>query len=355
VRVLGSIAAVGALLASGAGGVAARPAATPSVGQIAFVLGRGISVINADGSGLRRVTNPKRNVWDESVAWSPDGSQLAFVHTDGETCGLPCISVETIRSDGTGRPTAWGQTGAPRWSPDGTRLASTEFFGVNVAGSATMSLEVADVRSGRSRVLAPRRGGRTGLLRFGYAIDHYAWSPDGTRLCFSRAVGSHVRLALVGADGSALRLLSAQEGLSDCEWAPDATRIVASGGRRIYSISVADGVSTPLTEPAVRVAAPVWSPDGTEIAFLRRDVGGDAAPSDLWTMAADGSAQKLVAADVSKASWSPDGTELAFITPAPRGTAHAARARGLWVTRLDGSPPVELAGGATDLDWHKPR
>ena len=347
---LRAVAAV-ALFATVVGGAAARPSATPTVGQIAFILGRGVSVITADGTGLRRLTNPGRNIYDESVAWSPDGSQLAFVRTDGETCGLPCISLETIRADGTGRLTAWPGTTEPRWSPDGIRLASTEFFGFNLRGYATTSLEVDDVRTGKTVVLAPRRGGRTSLLRLGYGVDDYAWSPDGTSLCFSRDVGPQTRLALVRANGTGLRLLSKQPGLSGCDWAPDGTRIAASDGRQIYSITVANGGLTPLTERVAGEATPLWSPDGTQIAFLRREAAGTYAPSDLWTMAADGTAQKLVAADVSHVAWSPDGTRIAFITPAERGTKPALRAAGLWLTQLDGTDPVELAAGATDLDW----
>ena len=352
VTVVSSVIAAAAIVGP-SGGSAARSAATGLGGQIAFVSGRGISVINPDGTGLRHLTNPKRNIYDESIAWSPDGSQLAFVRTDGENCGLPCIVTDTIRADGTGRRAVSAQTGEPRWSPDGTRLASTEFFGTNLAGYATMSFEVANVRTGKSHVVAPRRGGRTSLLRFGYDVSGYAWSPDGTRLCFSRAIGSQVRLAVVRANGTGLKLLSTQPGLADCDWAPDGTRIATSDGRQIYSIAVADAGLTTLTDRSAGAAAPLWSPDGTKIAYLRRETAATSSPSDLWVMAGDGSGQILVAADVSHASWSPESKAIAYITP-PRGKTHTAWPAGLWLATLDGSAPIELAPGATELDWQKP-
>jgi Tol biopolymer transport system component len=57
---------------------------------------------------------------------------------------------------------------------------------------------------------------------------------------------------------------------------------------------------------------PLWSPDGTRIAFIRRS--DNVIPFDtVWTMDADGGHQRLVArADV--AGWSPNGRWLAYST-----------------------------------------
>jgi Tol biopolymer transport system component len=145
-----------------------------------------------------------------------------------------------------------------------------------------------------------------------------------------------------------------QPQFSDCDWAPDGTRIAASDGHRIYVISVADDGLTALTDRKAGVTAPSWSPDGTRIAYLQRGTGSATSPSDLWTIAADGSGAALVAADVSEASWSADSKAIGFITPAVRGRTSAIRRPGLWVSSLDGSAPTELAAGATELDWQKP-
>jgi Tol biopolymer transport system component len=61
---------------------------------------------------------------------------------------------------------------------------------------------------------------------------------------------------------------------------------------------------------------PVWSPDGTKIAFSR----GDDYLHDLWVMAADGSAQVNLTNEpgwVFGPSWSPGGTRLAFVKNLP--------------------------------------
>jgi len=77
-----------------------------------------ICVVNADGSGFRRLTADPWN--DVSPAWSPDGTRLAISSNRDDSSGQQHIAV--IQADGTGftRLTP-GYT--PAWSPDGTRIA----------------------------------------------------------------------------------------------------------------------------------------------------------------------------------------------------------------------------------------
>jgi len=82
---------------------------SPDGSRLAFWGPSQIFVINADGSGLREVTDEGVNRWP---AWSPDGSRIAFVH-DG--------TLYTMAPDGTAMRRLDGVTpdGAIAWNPVG--------------------------------------------------------------------------------------------------------------------------------------------------------------------------------------------------------------------------------------------
>lgn len=81
-------------------------------------------VVNAsDGSGAARLTACPGSVCDEhSAAWSPDGTQIAFVTTDAKEQEQIAVANATGHSVKT-ITNAHGPLDTPRWSPDGNRIA----------------------------------------------------------------------------------------------------------------------------------------------------------------------------------------------------------------------------------------
>jgi Tol biopolymer transport system component len=101
-----------------------------------------------------------------------------------------------------------------------------------------------------------------------------------------------------------------------------------------------------LTRNSVADHDPEWSPDGSQIAWVRYESRYNTGPSDVWLMDPDGSNQhKLTdhSDDVSGPSWSPDGTRLVF-----------ARNDGLWIIDTDGTDEHRIAPArmfARDPAW----
>jgi len=103
-----------------------------------------------------------------------------------------------------------------------------------------------------------------------------------------------------------------------------------------FSIAQAQWSGNPvqLTVSPARDLRPVWSPDGTRIAFY-----SDRSDNrDIWVMNADGSDQKQLTtdpADDARPAWSPDGKRLAF--DSDRSGKHD-----IWVMNADGSDQRQL-------------
>ncbi len=150
----------------------------------------------------------------------------------------------------------------------------------------------------------------------------------------------------MSADGSDQRQLTAgwSEGFLDTRpvWSPDGTRIafrriIGDSVSEIWSISPAGGTPTNLMNAAV--AGPfAWSPDGSRIAFVtNRD-----DDLEIYAMNSDGSDQtNLTNASLDDGSaddgpiWFADGTQMLFVS---RRTGRAD----IWIMNADGTKPRNL-------------
>lgn len=161
------------------------PTVTPSpsfpAGEIAYTSHEGsdgvLYLVDTAGSGRRRLVSGDGDLWNP--AWSPDGSQLAFISRENSGSNLCLVSV------GSGSSAPRCLTGAslenehyPVWSPDGVEIA---FY----AGSGrTYEIWVLDVQS----VLATEGEGDAWQLTLDLAADNsdaFDWSPDGAHLLLS--------------------------------------------------------------------------------------------------------------------------------------------------------------------------
>jgi Tol biopolymer transport system component len=193
--------------------------------------------------------------------------------------------------------------------------------------------------------------GLTRLTRLEGVEGDSSWSPDGSRVAFTRARNPErgpFEIWVVDADGSGLARLTRHRGFSfGPAWSPDGRRIVYATERRdrppgLYVVN-SDGSGTQrLASSRTRgYTDPSWSPDGSTIAFTilrvvgeaRRDFDSSIAVVD----AADGGNLRRLTRprgpDELNPNWSPNGTAIAF----ERNRLFDVRQSDIWLMDADGS------------------
>ena len=140
-----------------------EPAFSPDGSQIAYFDGNGdwgnsLRVMSADGSHVRVLTGADYGHIDE-LAWSPDGSRLAFSLQYGR--GLFVVGVD---GSGLTELVPYGENAA--WSPDGSRISYQVRYGVTengCSGCVLGTLEIVTLDGGT-------------VQEFGYAASG-PWNP----------------------------------------------------------------------------------------------------------------------------------------------------------------------------------
>ncbi len=123
-------------------------------------------------------------------------------------------------------------------------------------------------------------------------------------------------LFLMTLNGAERRLTGSPANEREPSCAPGGRSVVfasdASGSYQIYLLRLDGGEPVALTASAGMNFAPVFSPDGTQIAFVSTRDGG--VPT-IWVMNADGSGQHQVTTELGRdtsPSWSADGRQLLY-------------------------------------------
>jgi Tol biopolymer transport system component len=337
--------------------------------------------INPDGSGAMQLTQGE----DASEAvYSPDGSRLAFMRYDeifvaaADGSGARPIYVGSTKQSAserwvanyedpdTGTVYPWVKINEqredrdtrsePNFSPDGTALAVvhysatriTEFVcSVNANNSPTCngayngfltdcvdcgsSIEAIDASTGALlATFAPKTAG--------VYLGDPSYSRGGA-VAYVREPeeSAEQQLLSVASPGAAPATLASGEEVSHPDFSPDGTRLVFTFGRHgIGIVSAAGGTPTVIEVPPPSPTAtiwftrsPVWSPDGTLIAFGNIGAPGGGglerlSEGGIFLMRPDGSGQTLIQGEAARPSgWQPLALPAA---PAPASAA-AVRAR----------------------------
>lgn len=338
------------------------PTSTPvPVGEIIAYLhieaGRNLlSTIDIDYGTEAKLSSANHDV--TFFSWSPDGQQLVYQASNGTnneiyTVGWNgLIEAQRLLSDSA-------DGNYPVWSPDGNKIA---FFSRRLGHWAlfTMNLDGTNQKA------------LTDNTVFGSAAS---WSPDSSKLVFNPWHNTEAPpfIAAVNSDGTNYRELT--KGRNDDHnplWSPTSDTILfsswKSGRLQIYSIQPDGTGLVQLTNSRGGNDEPVWSPDGTKIAFVSwrdskypNDCKDGDCNFEIYVMNADGSNQTRITNNPAEdwaPVWSPDGTKIAFQSlrdePAqPKDCGDKCNSE-IYVMNIDGSNIIRITNNETpdfNISW----
>ena len=220
---------------------------------------------------------------------------------------------------------------APQWFPGGDRIAFSHKGHVYVVDSAGSHLQLVD-------------GGGSELdLAYDPGV-----SPDGSRIAYSAYERSgwfplnkseSWEIVTAKPDGSDRHLLTENDTLDlNPVWSPDGSRIAFESHQEQLSVMAADGSGLwTVTSPPEGSSfiygwpgwSPAWSPDGSRIAFIGKGTGSNMF---IYVVGVDGSVLMRFASEATSPAWSPDGHRIVF-----------AKLDGIYTIAPDGSELREIA------------
>jgi Tol biopolymer transport system component len=153
------------------------------------------------------------------------------------------------------------------------------------------------------------------LLSTDEASSQAAWSPDGNQLAFAGGAAADQVIYSFFSNSRRSRPAGTTEAAA---WSPDGSVLVYATGsgvdrQQLRRWDLRADADNALTDGRSRDGRPVWSPDGSRIAFVRQEL--DAAASSIWLMVPDGSKLRRLTSGSrdDRPVWSPDGSRIAFI------------------------------------------
>lgn len=274
--------------------------------------------------------------------WSPDGTRVVIEHEEPGSFDRSLTLMEADGSDATPLGPGWD----PAWSPDGERLA----FSNPAAGT----LVVIDPDDRRFDLTVNDRGAPSSL----------SWSPDSSMLAFVAIDCEEcpVDQPIMGDVGTGIYLFTPPMGAVDLivsrgyygqlTWSADGSSLtyfttdLSAGGSEVRRLDLAAGTTATLLSDSSLLSGWELSPDGTRIAAMSEE--------GIVIAGVDGEDRRLIVPRTDDMNptpvhprWSPDGRWLLYDMMWVTGDAIET-----WIVRADGSgEPQQVSEDAYEASW----
>jgi Tol biopolymer transport system component len=199
------------------------------------------------------------------------------------------------------------------------------------------------------------------------------FSPDGIKVMMAGPApeGQRITAGIVHSDGSHLQTIPLRDpslNLGVGAWSPDGKQMALEGWddsnpdrNGVYIVGVPDGRGLArLTKHPDHDIPMDFSPDGSQIVFLRAEPDTDPVTGSLYVVNVDGTGLHRITPpeiDVgSTARWAPNGKEIVFSGAAtePRGSIRVVRPNGTGLRKIFEDPKGGTAAAPTwSPDGHK--
>ena len=255
--------------------------------------GRDLFEVDVETGEAKRIDGLPRGVWN--AAFSPDGSRMAL--TVFPSRGGP-RELWVANADGTEAVRVASASNVSRgsWSPDGEWIA----YAADTPDGSTIRLVRPD---------------GTGDMSVGPILTQrdylsVSFSPQGDSLLLDQATDTGFGIYVMSIDGTGLRRISGGDRDFDPVWSPDGSRIAFTheDGPMDWDIFVMDADGSNIARLTNGAEGdtnfdPVWAPDGTRIAY---QAGVTRGPGPVWVIDPDGgNSTLLLDAEILGIAWQP--------------------------------------------------
>jgi uncharacterized repeat protein (TIGR01451 family) len=348
-----------------------KPAWSPDGELIAFTrvvqptVPAEVFVVNTDGTGATNLTNHAAH--DDAPDWQPvppPGADLAIAITAGAVSAGGTVTF-TITVVNRGPAVAEGvvvtdplpgeiqflgaepSSGTCSVGSDGTVVCALGDLDAGASATIALSVRVLDGSEFANTASVTSDTGDPNLANNSATAPLHPRGID--QLAFHSDRDDQLDIHRMNADGTGRRRLSEDEGTDrNPVWSPDGSRVAFESDREhgTFDIHVMDANGngeTNLTNHPAGDINPAWSPDGSRIAFI----SGRDSNTEIYVMNFDGTGlTNLTNSPEAEHAlvWSPDGTRIGFVRERNFNLD-------IFVMNADGSGQVALTNDlASDFD-----